>query len=59
MELVKEKADTYQLMQDTMAEFPDLPYVLFGHSMGSFMARTILCKYPKNNLSHQTISGGI
>lgn len=39
--------DTVQLAADTMAQYPDVPYILFGHSMGSFMARTILCKYPE------------
>ena len=26
--------------------FPGAPYFLLGHSMGSFLARTYLCKYP-------------
>ena len=43
--------DTVQLMKDTMAEHPGVPYILFGHSMGSFMARTILCKYPDCGIS--------
>ncbi len=38
--------DTVQLARDTMDLYPGIPYVLFGHSMGSFMARTILCRYP-------------
>lgn len=50
-------ADTYKLMQDTMAEFPSLPYVLFGHSMGSFMARTILAQYPDNGITAAIICG--
>lgn len=50
-------ADTYKLMQDTMAEFPSLPYVLFGHSMGSFMARTILAQYPDSGISAAIICG--
>ena len=50
-------ADTYQLMQDTMAEYEGLPYILFGHSMGSFMARTILCKYPDSGISAAIICG--
>ena len=37
-------ADSYHLLEMTKAEYPNIPYVLFGHSMGSFMARTILCK---------------
>lgn len=50
-------ADTYRLLQDTMTEFPDLPYVLFGHSMGSFMARTILAKYPDSGITAAIICG--
>ena len=49
--------DSMQLMADTKAEFPDLPYILFGHSMGSFMARTILCKYPDCGLTGAVICG--
>ena len=49
--------DTYKLMQDTMAQYPGLPYVLFGHSMGSFMARTILAKYPDSGISAAIICG--
>ena len=50
-------ADTYQLLQDTRKEYPELPYILFGHSMGSFMARTILCKYPDSGISGAVICG--
>lgn len=49
--------DTYRLMQDTMAEHPGVPYVLFGHSMGSFMARTILAKYPDSGIAAAVICG--
>ena len=49
--------DTCQLMKDTMAENPGLPYVLFGHSMGSFMARTILAKYPDSGITAAVICG--
>ena len=50
-------ADTYQLLKDTKAEFPEVPYILFGHSMGSFMARTILCKYPDSGIDAAIICG--
>ncbi|MDL2300649.1 alpha/beta hydrolase [Clostridiaceae bacterium OttesenSCG-928-D20] len=30
----------------TKKEHPSLPYFLFGHSMGSFVARTFIIKYP-------------
>lgn len=50
-------ADSYKLLKDTKEEYPDVPYVLFGHSMGSFMARTILCKYPDSGISAAVICG--
>lgn len=50
-------ADTYKLLRDTMAEFPKVPYVLFGHSMGSFMARTILARYPDSGIAAAIICG--
>ncbi len=49
--------DTYRLMKDTMAKYPNVPYILFGHSMGSFMARTILAKYPDSGISGCVICG--
>lgn len=49
--------DTVQLLRDTKKEYPALPYILFGHSMGSFMARTILCKYPDSGISAAVICG--
>lgn len=50
-------ADTYQLLSQTKSEYPELPYILFGHSMGSFMARTILCKYPDSGIAAAIICG--
>lgn len=50
-------ADSYALLDMTHREFPELPYVLFGHSMGSFMARTILCRYPDSGISAAVICG--
>jgi len=49
--------DSMQLMQDVKTDYSDLPYILFGHSMGSFMARTILCKYPDCGLTAAVICG--
>lgn len=50
-------ADTYRLLSDTKAAYPDIPYVLFGHSMGSFMARTLLCRYPDSGIAAAVICG--
>ena len=49
--------DTHELMRLTRQEFPDLPYFLFGHSMGSFMARTLLYRYPEEKLRAAIICG--
>ena len=39
-------ADVRQLRVLMGEKYPSLPYFLLGHSMGSFLARTYLCKYP-------------
>lgn len=49
--------DTYHLLRKTRTEFEGVPYVLFGHSMGSFMARTILEKYPESGITAAVICG--
>ena len=49
--------DSYQLLQSTMANFPHIPYILFGHSMGSFLVRSILAKYPESGTSCAILSG--
>ncbi len=39
--------DDIDKLHDIMSnEYPELPYVLFGHSMGSFLTRTYLIKHP-------------
>ena len=39
--------DDLKTIHDTMKEkYPDVPYIFFGHSMGSFLARTYLIRYP-------------
>lgn len=53
----KTVADTHRLLTYTRMEFPDLPYVILGHSMGSFMVRTLLAKYPKCGISGAIICG--
>lgn len=39
-------SDVKRLHDALREELPDLPFVLFGHSMGSFVARTYLIRYP-------------
>lgn len=50
-------ADSYRLLVIMQEAYPGLPYVLFGHSMGSFMARTILAKYPESGISACIVCG--
>lgn len=38
--------DMDKLHDIMLKEYPELPYVLFGHSMGSFLTRTYLIKHP-------------
>lgn len=38
--------DMEELRRRTAETYPDKPYFLFGHSMGSFLARTHLIRYP-------------
>ena len=49
--------DTYRLTRETRMEYRDVPYVLFGHSMGSFLARTILAKHPDSGITAAIICG--
>lgn len=39
-------ADVHHLTQLQHKKWPGVPYFLLGHSMGSFLARTCLCRYP-------------
>lgn len=39
-------ADVRQLRKLMGEQFPGIPYFLLGHSMGSFLTRTYLCRYP-------------
>lgn len=53
----KAVADSHRLMSYTRLEQPNIPYILLGHSMGSFMVRTMLAKYPKMDISAAILSG--
>ncbi len=49
--------NVYTLMQETMQHWPNVPYVILGHSMGSFLTRTLLYRYPDCGLSGAVICG--
>lgn len=49
--------DEYRLMTEVRRELPNIPYVLMGHSMGSFLVRTFLYTYPNAKLSGAILSG--
>lgn len=53
----KAVADTHRLLSYTKMEFPDIPYVMLGHSMGSFLLRTLLIRYPKCGIDAAIICG--
>lgn len=38
--------DMFELRRQTGKKYPGIPYILMGHSMGSFLARTYLIRYP-------------
>lgn len=41
--------DDMKKLHDYMSErYPSVPYVIFGHSMGSFLARTFIIRYPSD-----------
>ena len=48
--------DEHQLKMITQEKYPDLPYFLFGHSMGSFITRDFIAKYG-DELAGATICG--
>lgn len=39
-------ADVRRLRQIQGEKYPGVPYFILGHSMGSFLTRTFLCRYP-------------
>lgn len=49
-------ADVRRLRQLMGERYPGVPYFLMGHSMGSFLTRTYLCRYP-GEVSGAILSG--
>ena len=49
-------ADMDKLRSICLDAHPNLPYIFFGHSMGSFLTRTYMIKYP-NNYNASILSG--
>lgn len=39
-------SDVRTLQEQTRQQFPNVPYFILGHSMGSFLLRTYLARYP-------------
>ena len=39
--------DQAKLTDIVKNDYPGVPYILFGHSMGSFLARTLIIRYPE------------
>ncbi len=49
--------DVRRWMDRVREMYPGLPYILMGHSMGSFLARTFLYTYPDAGLKAAILSG--
>ncbi len=49
--------DVYALTKRTRQLWPNVPYFILGHSMGSFLTRTYLFRYPDSGISGAIISG--
>lgn len=49
--------DSYSLVRKTKAEYPGVPYFIYGHSMGSFLTRTMLYRYPEAGFAGAILSG--
>ncbi len=49
--------DSLELTNQLRRDYPGMPLIVLGHSMGSFMLRTILCRYPDAPIDGAIISG--
>lgn len=54
---MKVVVDMDTLRTQTARKYPGVPYFLFGHSMGSFLTRTYLCRYVDAPLTGVILSG--
>ncbi len=49
--------DMHRVKMEISRDYPDLPYFILGHSMGSFLTRTYICSEYAEGLSGVIISG--
>lgn len=49
--------DSYALLRRVREQYPEVPCFLFGHSMGSFLARSILISHPDSGIRGAVICG--
>lgn len=49
--------DTFALLEKTQEDYPAVPYCILGHSMGSFMTRTLLYRHASCRLDAAVICG--
>src|SRR5699024_515442 len=49
-------SDMFELTEKIKSEYPDIPIILFGHSMGSFLARRYIQLY-RNEVNGVVICG--
>lgn len=49
--------DLFYLTKMIKRSYPDLPYFLYGHSMGSFLARAYVTKHGSKNLTGAVFAG--
>ena len=49
--------DIEELRRRTHEKYPDLPYFVLGHSMGSFLVRTWLSRCPQSKVDGVILSG--
>lgn len=50
-------ADCHELFCQVRSQYRHLPYILLGHSMGSFMVRTLIARYPETSVQAVILSG--